>query len=106
MSINLFQLIHVTLYVLVLFGFWKAWQIRSKQLAIFLVLIAIIMFFLNPFRFTQPGGSFIEKDVSRFEPSQLPEKVAVERPSFSERQQTEMLKLQQQSEGKKDEIHD
>ena len=100
MNIQPYQLIFLSVYIGLIVGLWK---IRNTKAKVLMLILGLILFFVNPVRFKQEGGSKIESNVTRFE--KLPKKVDVEIKGFQQRQDKEMSKLKKQSEGLKNEIH-
>lgn len=92
MSIQPVQLIHLVIYALLIFFIYKSKNIKLK---IFFAIIGIVLFIANPLRFKQEGMAKIER---RFSASvELPAKIEVNIPSFSEKQKKELETLKKQS---------
>ena len=100
MSIQLMQLSLIVVYAILLFS---AYYFKSKYVKGLALLGVVIIFTMNPMRFKQTGGGFLEREVSRFD--NVPEKVIVRQESFEDSQKKELDNLTKQSKGLKDEIH-
>lgn len=80
----------------------SVYYVKSKKFRIGVAVFASVLILFNPFRFEQPSGELLERNVSRFD--DIPEKVDVQRPSFEERQAAEHNQLKDQSKEIQDEI--
>lgn len=77
-----------------------AYKLKSTKFRIAVTVFAVVLILLNPIRLKQSSGEFLERSVMRF--NDVPEKVEVQQPPFSERQAAEYDQLKKQSK----EIHD
>jgi len=100
MNIQLYQLIFLLGYAVLIIAILK---IKYKSIKIILATLGLIIFFVNPVRFEQKGGEQLEISISRF--NNIPEKVELKKESFKESQARELEALKQQSEDRKNEIH-
>lgn len=102
MSIQIYQIITILIYLTIAFCIWK---VKNNKIRIFLILLMFLMFVANPIRFKQEGMSKIERRENNFN-IELPEKVIVNTKSFNEQQTEEMERLKTQSkESVKNEIN-
>lgn len=100
MSIQIFQTLHLLSYVIIFISaFWLISKGHFRAAGICAVII-IILWIFNPVK-VEPGKISRLETVDKF--SQIPEKVEVERRSFADRQLSEMDKLKQESEEKRNE---
>ena len=100
MSIQIYQLLTLVIYVTLIVAFWK---IKSKNARIVIVVIGFIAFATSPLRHKQEGAGGLERSINRFE--SVPNKIVVERPVFEDRQKQQFNSLKNDSENMKDEIH-
>lgn len=103
MNIQLYQLITLAIYILLGFLAYKASKRDSGYLFGAIIALMLIIFFVNPLRHKQQGGESLERGVTRFD--ELPSKVVVEKEGFNESQARELKALKQQSEDRKNEVH-
>lgn len=99
MEIQLYQLIQIAIYLALAIVLWKN---KNTYVKLSCAVLIIIVFALNPFRFSQEGGAAIERSTNRFD--DLPSKVIVPERNFGQSQSEEMKTLRQQSKELKDEI--
>ena len=100
MNIQIYQLL-----LLFIYGALAAIVLYCKNTKIIVTAIAVaaILFFVNPIRFKQDNAEVLERSVSRF--ADVPAKVTVKEETFNETLNRELKSLKQQSEDRKDEIH-
>lgn len=101
MSFQPGQILILGFFLIALVAIWK---VKNKYFRITTVLVLLALFMVNPFRFDQPGGASLERSVNRFD--EIPDKVVVEKPAFSDKQEQEFNKLKSETENIREEITD
>lgn len=102
MSFQFIQIIQLLIYVILGVLIWK---FKNTKFRIVLVILALVIFLINPVRFKQEGMSKIERRANKTQII-LPDRIIIEKKSFEEKQTSEMNKLKNKSkEIVKDEIN-
>ena len=87
-------------WFILLFLFWK---VKNKPVRIGLITLAAILFFTNPIRHKQEGGTKLE--IMTETQFTVPPRISVPETTFKKKQEIEMQNLKYDSENLKDEIH-
>lgn len=103
MNFQPYQLLMVFGYIFLGFLAYKAWDFKTGYVFGAIIALMLTVFFVNPFRFAQNNVGSLEVSISRFD--DIPDKVEVKTESFDDSLKREINNLRQQSEERKDEIH-
>ena len=95
-----YQLLQLVIYLSIPGIFFKS---KNSNVKIACAVIALIVFTVNPVRHVERGGSSLESSINRFK--EVPEITTVQKESFKQRQEAQMLELKTQSENMTNEIH-